>query len=477
MSHCRSSQTETARKTRAVGTAKARGARPSRVAPAAPLVAVLLGCLIACPQWTQASDANPDGEAAPAADTQRRLSTVEEQLQILAKAPLQVGYEEGFFLRGADGNFGLRFNGRVASNVRLLEPDTVQDNTVTLDRGRLSADATFYKIFRLRLENDFTASSGLRDAFLAAKIWPALNVQIGQFKVPFSYEALLSKRFIDFVERAAVVNSTVNPSRDIGLMAFGDLADKVVSYQLAVMNGAGQNRSDNNSDKDVIGRLVLAPFAAGGPAHLRGFTVGGAGTFGHQPRETSGAALTKNSIAGTTATGFTFFEAVPRRGDRWRAGGHAAWLDGPFSLVSEYIHTEEARDGLGAQGADLPDLDTNGAYIGGTWLLTGETKPFNARIKPRTPLVDFRNPGCGAWELALRYEFFRLRHGPDTPDADSARNRYDGVVAGVNWYPNELVRLSVNYLYGHFDEAGEDLSPNPDKHSNNAVLGRVQLEF
>ena len=41
----------------------------------------------------------------------------------------------------------------------------------------------------------------------------------------------------------------------------------------------------------------------------------------------------------------------------------------------------------------------------------------------------------------------------------------------------ELVRLSLNYLYGHFDEAGEDFSPNPDKHSNNAVLGRVQLEF
>jgi phosphate-selective porin OprO/OprP len=394
----------------------------------------------------------------------------------------QLGYDNGFFLRTADGNFVLRFNGRVSSNFLFFEPGTTQSDTETIDRARLGFDATVYKHFVMRLENDFASSSGLRDAYLAARAMPELNLQLGQFKVPFSYEELLSKRYIDFVERAAVVTSTVDPSRDIGVMAHGRLAGGALQYQLALMNGTGQNRSDDNSDKDAIGRLVVAPFADEGPESLRGFNFGGAVTWGREARETSTQAngtttLVNNSISGLTETSFTFFPAVPRHGDRLRAGAHIAWLDGPYSLSSEYIQTQEARDGLGPEGSDLPDLDTDGAYVGGTWMITGESKPFNARVYPAHPLRDLSSPGWGAWEAALRYEYFKLRHGPDSPTDVATSNRYDAIAAGVNWYPNEFLRFSLNYLYGNFAQRGTGLSPNPDKHSNNAVLGRAQLEF
>src|SRR5262249_54884604 len=144
---------------------------------------------------------------------------------------------------------------------------------------------TFYKYFRARVEAEFTANPALRDAFIAAMPMPELNLQFGQFTVPFSYELILSKRYIDFVERSAVVNQTVNPRRVIGLMLYGQLARKVLQYQLAVMNGAGQNRLDNDSDKDFIGRLVVFPFQPTDIEHLRGFNVGGAVTWGRQPRE------------------------------------------------------------------------------------------------------------------------------------------------------------------------------------------------
>jgi len=394
----------------------------------------------------------------------------------------QIGYKDGLFLGTEDGNFVLRFNGRVASNFLFFEPGTTQSDTETIDRARLGFDATVYKYFLMRLENDFASSSGLRDAYLAARAMPEFNLQLGQFKVPFSYEALLSKRYIDFVERSAVVTSTVNPSRDIGVMAHGRLAGGTLQYQLALMNGTGQNRSDDNSDKDVIGRLVVAPFADTGPESLRAFNFGGAVTWGREALETStqpdGSMVPKsNSISGLTETGFTFFPAVPRHGDRLREGAHIAWLDGPYSLSSEYIQTQEARDGLGPEGSDLPDLDTDGAYVGGTWMITGESKPFNSRMRPARPLWDLSSPGWGAWEAALRYEYFKLRHGPDSPTDVATSNRYDAIAAGVNWYPNEFLRFSLNYLYGNFAQRGTGLSPNPDKHSNNAVLGRAQLEF
>ena len=396
-----------------------------------------------------------------------------------AAAPPQVGYDEGFFVRSADGNFSLKFNGRVASNFFFFEPDTVQNDTQTIDRARLSVDATVYKYFRMRLENDFSSSSGLRDAWIGFNYAPEFNVQIGQYKVPFSYEELLSKRYIDFVERAAVVNSAVNPSRDIGVMVYGALFKKMVQYQLAGMNGTGQNRSDNNSDKDVIARAVVAPFVASDFEHLRGFNLGGAVTYGRQARETTGtgSSLTavRNSTAGLTETGFTFYPAVSRNGDRLRTDAHAAWIDGPFSVSGEYINTQESRTDL--SGVRLPDLDTDGAYVGGTWLLTGETKPYNVRIHPTRPFLDVQNPGWGAWEAALRYEYFKLRHDRDSATDTFTDNRYDAAVAGLNWYPNEFLRFSLNYLYGDFDVRGNGKSPNAAKHSNNAVLGRAQLEF
>jgi phosphate-selective porin OprO/OprP len=406
---------------------------------------------------------------------QKGMLTLQEYERLQAEGPTpppQLGYEEGFFLRTQDGNLSLKFNGRVAANFLFLEPDTTQSDSETIDRARLGVDASFYRYFRLRLENDFTSSSGLRDAYLAFNYRPEFNLQIGQYKVPFSYEALLSKKYMDFVERAAVVSSTVSPSRDIGVMLYGAFFGKLLQYQLAGLNGSGQNRVDNNSDKDVAARLVLAPFTNSELERLRGLNVGGAVTYGHEPIDATKQA---SSIAGVTETGFTFFPAVQRHGERLRAGGQLFWLTGPWSLSGEYIHTGEARSD--STGSSLPDLDTDGAYLGGTWLLTGETKPFNARVRPARPFLSLTNPGWGAWEAALRGEFFKLRHGKDAPQESADENRYDAVVAGVNWYPNEFLRFSLNYLYGHFENAGPGLSPNPAKHSNNAVLGRAQLEF
>jgi phosphate-selective porin OprO/OprP len=341
-----------------------------------------------------------------------------------------------------------------------------------------------YKYFKLRVQNEFAVgSNGLRDAFLAVTPTPAFNIQVGQFKIPFSYEGLLSKKYIDFVERSAVVTSVVNPLRDIGVMAYGNLFDNVVQYQVAGMNGTGQNRSDIDSDKDVVARLVLAPFASAGPQHLKGFNVGGAVTYGYEGRETTRNAdgttsNVRNSIAGTTDPFFNFYQSVPRRGHRLRAGTHLAWLDGPLGVVGEYIHTSEERRGMRADGHDAPDLDTDGGYVNLTYLLTGETKPFNSRVRPKRPLWNTDNGlGWGAWEAALRYEGFKLAHDADSATTSEVENRYQAFVAGLNWYPNEVMRFSLNYVYGNFDEAGTGFSPNASKHSNNAVLTRIQLEF
>jgi phosphate-selective porin len=133
---------------------------------------------------------------------------------------------------------------------------------------------------------------------------------------------------------------------------------------------------------------------------------------------------------------------------------------------------------LRAGGGDAPDLDTDGGCVNLTWLVTGEAKPVNARVQPLRPVWSVADGfGWGAWEPALRYAAFDLRHRADGPEANDVKNRYDAFVAGLNWYPNEVMRFSLNYVYGYFGEAGSGFSPNPTKHSTNAALTRLQLEF
>jgi phosphate-selective porin OprO/OprP len=404
----------------------------------------------------------------PTSDLTERLARLEQEVH--KKPPFVAGYEDGFFMRSADGNFSLRVGGRAAMHTLYQQEDTTQNDSFFMDRVRFYTEGVLYKYFQYKAEAEFaTSSSILRDAYLNLNYDPRANVQIGQYKIPFSYEELLSKRYIDLVERSAVILSTVNPSRDIGLMLHGRLGGGLLAYQLAVLNGAGQNQTDNNSAKDIATRFVLTPFVSQKDAVLAGLNFGGAVTFGDEPKS--------QSIAGLTPTGFQFFDPVTVRGDRLRVGGHMAWFYGPYSVTGEYIYTSQERQRLGQNGEDLDDLETFGGYIGGTWLLTGEKKVFN---RPNRPLHIFLNPvgnmeGWGSWELAARYEYFTLDNAAEGKPGALKRNRYDAGRIGVNWYLNPWTRVSMEYLYSFFENAQQ--APRPGHHSVNSLLSRVQVEF
>ena len=76
-----------------------------------------------------------------------------------------------------------------------------------------------------------------RDVYADVKVNRALHIQAGRFKVPFSLEQLTSGTELDFIARAAAV-SDLSPSRDIGVMVHGRLADRMVKYEAGVFEVA-----------------------------------------------------------------------------------------------------------------------------------------------------------------------------------------------------------------------------------------------
>jgi len=114
-----------------------------------------------------------------------------------------------------------------------------------------------------------------------------------------------------------------------------------------------------------------------------------------------------------------------------RTGLEALWIDGPWSLQGEYLHAMAQREG------SLRDYAAHGGYVTGSWVLTGETRPYAngnvANIKPAH--------GHGAVELLARYGDL------DLDDDGIAGGRQRDVTLGANWYLTSHFKFQANYVH------------------------------
>jgi phosphate-selective porin OprO and OprP len=419
-----------------------------------------------------------------------------------AKVPFVAGVENlKPFLASPDGDFRIELGGRIQ-----LDYDAVDDDARALNgaeladrflvrRARLDVSGRAFRWIDFKVEADFTEGVSLKDAYLDFRFLPEVRLRGGQFKVPFSHEELTSSRFIDFVERSII--NELAPMRDVGVMLHGELFGGVLGYNLGVFNGSGEDTADNNDGKDVAGRLVLAPFAQLDNRWLKGLYLAGNGTWGDQ----DGGSSAQGRTTARTGTRFTYFAAQPTSGNRTRFGGDFVWLLGPASLKFEYAQQRNERDNLGPGATDLDDVVARGWYASVTWIVTGEDKPLNGPVEPRSPFSPFVSKiGPGAWELAVRYA--RLKFESDSPldffdgninngitgGGTTAENGVDALTAGVNWYLNARVRAMVNWTRYWYDNRlgtptsctvpvcnASNLRRGDD--TSNEVLTRLQIWF
>jgi phosphate-selective porin OprO/OprP len=109
----------------------------------------------------------------------------------------------------------------------------------------------------------------------------------------------------------------------------------------------------------------------------------------------------------------------------------------------------------------------NGGDVVATWLITGETRPYNTvggNFKDIDPLKPVFSGGPGAWEAVLRYSYTDLNGG-------SVRGGTFGrITPMVNWYLSENVRLEMAYGYGQLDRFNL-------KGNTQFFQSRIQLQF
>jgi len=139
-------------------------------------------------------------------------------------------------------------------------------DTVTIPRGRFTLDGQITKAIHYKIQADVGKSPALLDMMIDLSLFKDGLLRLGQFKVPFSQESLTPASDHDTISLPRSVQS-LSPGRDISasgrdIGAYFLVRTSRLDLYAGVFNGAGINKADTNKEKDLAGRLVIAPLKA-----------------------------------------------------------------------------------------------------------------------------------------------------------------------------------------------------------------------
>jgi len=178
---------------------------------------------------------------------------------------ITAGYENGFFIRSADGDFQLTMNGYFQAGIGIFENDSYDNNSFFLNGAYLMFDIRMMEKWHAFIKVNFASSYffnqfqdydsysvALADAFLEYNYRPELNFVLGNTLVPFSVQGqyaenegitIWSEPFIQWA-----------PGLDLGFVVHGVFANRV-GYRVGFFNGDGPNTINSDDDFMMAGQM------------------------------------------------------------------------------------------------------------------------------------------------------------------------------------------------------------------------------
>ena len=259
------------------------------------------------------------------------------------------------------------------------------------------------------------------------------DFRLGQFKTPVGFEeGAIGSGSTTFLERALPVQA-VNQGRRIGV----DWTYENLPGWL--LNAAFFSGGDLNGDNDGT---TWAARAVYNPVKNETTVVHLGVAASVEDRDDDIARIRARPEANLTAIRLIDTGNLAGAERIRRVGLEGAWAQGPFSLQGEYLT-------IAAPRRTARDFSGDGAYLYGSWVLTGESRPYKSgafgNVKPRH---DY-----GAVEVGLRYSTLDLNDG-----LVAGGKQHDWTL-GANWYLGQHIKLQANYIRAFSDKGALALDP------------------
>lgn len=123
----------------------------------------------------------------------------------------------------------------------------------------------------------------------------------------------------------------------------------------------------------------------------------------------------------------------------WHLGLEGLWNEGPFSVLAEY---NRAWVDSSASG----DPTFSGYYLTGSWILTGETRPYDRTVGYARRVMP--KGRWGAPELVARFSH------EDLNDGTVQGGKFDKTYLGLNWWATRRWKLGVGWGHTWLDRFG-----------------------
>ena len=168
--------------------------------------------------------------------------------------------------------FGGYINGKYSYSTK----DNADENGFDCRLVRVYVSGTVLRDFKYRIQLELK-NPAMRDYTLEWVRFKEFQIKVGQFKRCFTFEnpmnpwdvglgnySQLTGRMTALAAEDCSGEASQN-GRDVGLQFQGDLfpvgkdKHRLIRYQAAVYNGNGQNKKDNNKQKDWIGNIQVQP--------------------------------------------------------------------------------------------------------------------------------------------------------------------------------------------------------------------------
>ncbi|MFT4246734.1 MAG: porin [Pseudomonas sp.] len=269
------------------------------------------------------------------------------------------------------------------------------------------------------------------------------RVRLGYIKTPVGLDSVTSSRAGSFLE-VGLPAQAIYEGRRTGV----EWVLERPQYLLQAGAYGGQDLQGDNPGTTQALRAVWTPIKATGDVLHLGLAGSVENPRGyHDGRGVSYSARARvraRPEAGLTDVRLVDSGTLVNVDQIQRLGFEQIWIHGPFSIQSEALRINITRDN------GRPDFTGNGQYVYGSWVLTGESRPYSggavSNIKPEH---DY-----GAVELLARYS--RL----DLDDAGIDGGRQHAWTLGANWYLTSHFKFQANYVKADVSRAGTHTKPD-----------------